>query len=82
LNHETVHGNLGNICVFLFVFCFFNLTLQPNFIQLEAPDLSDVVDEIFDMAKPENKDRVTLTDLERSKTAHTVTTLFAHAIQA
>jgi len=40
--------------------------------QLEAPDLSDVVDEIFDMAKPENKDRVTLTDLERSKTAHTV----------
>ena len=39
---------------------------------LEAPDLSDVVDEIFDMAKPASAEFITLADLERSKTAHTV----------
>jgi serine/threonine-protein phosphatase 2A regulatory subunit B'' len=39
---------------------------------LEAPDLADVVDEIFDMAKPASPERVTLADLEKSKTAHTV----------
>jgi len=39
---------------------------------LEAPDLSDVVDEIFDMAKPALPDRITLADLLVSKTAHTV----------
>ena len=39
---------------------------------LEAPDLADVVDEIFDMAKPARPDRITLADLLRSKTAHTV----------
>ena len=34
-----------------------------------------VVDEIFDMAKPERPDRVTCADLERSKTAHTVVSM-------
>jgi len=39
---------------------------------LEAPSLDDVVDEIFDMAKPQVFDRITLADLLRSQTAHTV----------
>ena len=39
---------------------------------LEPPELSDVVDELFDMAKPARPDRITLDDLVASKTAHTV----------
>ena len=39
---------------------------------LEAPDLSDVVDEIFDMAKPRSANCITLDDLIKSRTAHTV----------
>lgn len=39
---------------------------------LEAPALDDVVDEIFDMAKPQVHDRITLVDLQKSQTAHTV----------
>ena len=38
----------------------------------DAPSTPDVVDEIFDMVKPQHPKRLTLDDLRRSKQAHTV----------